>query len=97
EAAVGAGAEKVDSDEESHENTCAPDDFSQGRGALAKKFGEPDKAGFFWEPKKKKPIDEEKAAKVVKIIDVLEDNDDVQTVYTNFEVSEEILKKLAAG
>lgn len=96
EAAIDAGAENVESGEEQHEITCAVDDFAAVREAMVAKFGEPDKSGFVWKPNVHTAVDEETAKSVLKLIDLLEDNDDVQTVFTNFEVSDEIMERLMA-
>ncbi|MBU0724821.1 MAG: YebC/PmpR family DNA-binding transcriptional regulator [Alphaproteobacteria bacterium] len=97
EAALEAGAENVDSTEETHEITCSQEDFATVRDALDEKFGAPQQAGLIWRPQNSTPVDEEKAASLLKLIDVLEDNDDVQTVAANFEISDEILEKLTAA
>lgn len=96
EAAIEAGADNVESGEDIHEITCAPNDFAAVRDALVAKFGEPDKAGFVWKPNVAASVDEETAKTVLKLIDLLEDNDDVQAVFTNFEVSDEIMERLMA-
>ncbi len=94
EAALEAGASNVESDDEFHEIHCEADDFSSVRDALEKQFGEPERQGLIWKPNITAQVDEGQAASVLKLIDVLEDNDDVQTVTTNFEVSDEIMEKL---
>ena len=96
EAAIDAGADNVESGDELHEVTCAPDDFAAVRDNLAAKFGEPQKSGFVWKPNVAATVDEETAKTVLKLIDLLEDNDDVQAVFTNFEVSDEIMERLMA-
>jgi len=96
EEALEAGAEDVVSDEDSHEICCAPDDFAAVRDALIEKFGDPTEAGFNWKPNVTSDLDEQTAGTMLKLIDVLEDNDDVQKVFSNFEVSDEILAKLSA-
>lgn len=97
EAAVEAGADDCQSDEEFHIVQTAPDALGTVMAALEEKFGEPDKSNFVWKPNVMTNLDEEQAKAVMKLIDVLEDNDDVQTVTTNFEVSEEIMQALMAG
>jgi YebC/PmpR family DNA-binding regulatory protein len=97
EAAVEAGASDCDSSGERHIITCEMDDFAQVREGLEKKFGTADKSGFVWRPNVMTPVGEEEAVKILKLIDSLEDDDDVQAVTTNFEVSDEILEKLAAA
>lgn len=96
EAAVEAGAHNVESGEEAHDITCATNDLAQVRDALIAKYGEPEKSGFTWKPNVMCPIDEETAKTILKLVDMLEDNDDVQIVYTNFEVSDEVMERLMA-
>lgn len=96
EGALEAGAEDVQSDEESHSVTCAQDDFAAVREALEKKFGDPSSAKLVWKAKTTTPVEGEKAETLFKMIEVLEDSDDVQTVYANFDISEDELKKLAS-
>ncbi len=97
EAGVEAGADNVESDDDGHYITCSVDDFAAVRDALEKKLGEPEKAGLIWNPNVTSEINEEQATMVLKLIDVLEDNDDVQTVTTNMQVSDDIMEKLLAG
>lgn len=66
------------------------------RDALEANLGEPERAGLVWQPNTMAEIDEGQAASVLKLIDALEDNDDVQKVSTNFEVSDEVMEKLMA-
>ena len=95
EAALEAGAENVESGEEIHEITCSPDDFASVRDALAEKFGEAERAALAWKANTSSPLeDEEKVRTILKLIDVLEDNDDVQTVSTNLDASDEVLEKV---
>jgi YebC/PmpR family DNA-binding regulatory protein len=96
EAALDAGADNVESDAEAHEITCAPEDFASVRDGLEAKFKEAKEARLQWRPATTAPIDGETAETLFKLIDTLEDNDDVQTVSANFEVSEETLAKLMA-
>lgn len=96
EAAAEAGASDCVSDSEAHTIRTEPDDFSAVRDALEEKFGAPESAGLAWAPNVMAEIDEEQARAVMKLVEALEDNDDVQTVTTNFEVSDEIMEKLLA-
>lgn len=96
EAALEAGAADVASDGDGHTITCAPDDFAAVRDALVEKFGDPVEARLDWKPTTTTELDEVTAATMLKLIDVLEDNDDVQSVSSNFEVSDEVLAKLSA-
>lgn len=97
EAAVEAGAENCETGDDLHEITCQPNDLGAVRDALEAKFGEANKASFVWKPNVMAEVNEEQAQSLLKLIDVLEDNDDVQVVTTNFEVSEAILEKLLAS
>ncbi|MED5519311.1 MAG: YebC/PmpR family DNA-binding transcriptional regulator [Pseudomonadota bacterium] len=96
EAALEAGADDVESAEESHEITCAPEDFNAVREALDTRFGAPEEAGLTWKPQNTIALDEDKAATLLKLLDVLDDNDDVQSVSANFEISDEVMAKLTA-
>ncbi len=96
EAAVEAGAENVESGDESHEITTPVDDFAAVRDALEEKLGEPERAGLAWVPQNTIPVNEEQAATLLKLIDVLEDNDDVQTVFANFDIADEVMERLAS-
>jgi YebC/PmpR family DNA-binding regulatory protein len=95
EAAIEAGADDATSDAEFHEVTVAMDGFFAVRDALEQKFGQPAEARIEWRPNMTTALDEQKAASVLKLLDVLEDDDDVQNVYANFEISEEIMQKLS--
>ena len=94
EAVIEAGAENVESDAEQHLVTCAPDDFNAVRDALESRFGPAAAARLVWRPKTTAPIDEEAATTLFKLLETLDDSDDVQNVYANFEVSEDIMARL---
>ncbi len=96
EAAIEAGAENVESDAEGHEVTAAADDFFAVRDALEARFGEPESARLEWRPTTSVALDEERAAAVIKLIDALDDSDDVQNVYANFDIPEAVMQKLSA-
>jgi YebC/PmpR family DNA-binding regulatory protein len=96
EAAIDAGAENVESDSGAHEVTSATDDFFAVRDALESRFGEPETARLEWRPATTVPLDEDRAVAVMKLIDALEDNDDVQNVYANFDIPEAVMQKLSA-
>ena len=96
EAALEAGARDVESTAESHEITCAPEDFGQVGTALEKQFGAPSQSALVWRPQTTVPVDEEAAQSVLKLIDILDDNDDVRAVFANFEVSDEVMRRLSA-
>jgi transcriptional/translational regulatory protein YebC/TACO1 len=96
EAALDAGADNVESDAASHEITCATEDFATVRDALEKKFGAAREAKLQWRPLNTVPVEGDSADSLLKLIDALEDNDDVQVVSANFEISDETLAKLTA-
>jgi YebC/PmpR family DNA-binding regulatory protein len=96
EAVIEAGADNLDSDAEQHLVSCAPDDFNSVRDALEKRFGPARSARLVWRPKTNSPIDEETAATLFKLLEALEDSDDVQNVYSNFEVPDDVLARLSA-
>jgi YebC/PmpR family DNA-binding regulatory protein len=96
EAALDAGADNVESDGEGHEVTTAPEDFSAVRDALEAKFGAAREAKLQWRPLNTVPVEGDAADSLLKLIDVLEDNDDVQLVSANFEMSDDTLAKLTA-
>jgi len=88
EMAVEAGADDVQSDEQGHEILCAPDDLNAVREALEAKLGAPQAAAFAWRPRTVTPVDDETAATLFKLLDTLDDSDDVQNVHANFEASD---------
>jgi len=96
EAALEAGAADVESDESGHHVACAPDDLSAVRDALEGRFGTPEAARLDWKPMTMVPVDEQAASTLFKLLDVLDDNDDVQRVSTNFDVDEEVMERLSA-
>jgi YebC/PmpR family DNA-binding regulatory protein len=96
EAAIEAGAEDVVSSENGHEVYTTHDTLRDVAKALEAKFGEPRKVGFVWKPQNTVPVDDEQGEKVLKLIDALNEQDDVQNVYANFEVSDALLQKLSA-
>jgi YebC/PmpR family DNA-binding regulatory protein len=96
EAVIEAGADNVESDAEQHVVTSAPEDFNAVRDALESRFGPADSARLMWRPKTTSTIEEETAATLFKLLETLEDSDDVQNVYANFEVAEEVMARLGA-
>ncbi len=94
EAALEAGATNVESGAEIHEVQCEPDDLNTVRDALAKKLGDPETARLSWQPKSLTHVDTAKAEALLKLIDVLEDNDDVQQISANYDISDEVLETL---
>ncbi|MDZ7601115.1 MAG: YebC/PmpR family DNA-binding transcriptional regulator [Hoeflea sp.] len=96
EAAIMAGAEDVTSSEEEHAILCAFEDIGEVSGALEEALGEAQSVRAVWKPQTSAPVDEDKAQSVLKLIATLDDDDDVQNVYANFEVSDEVMAKLSA-
>jgi len=96
EAAIMAGAEDVTSSEEEHAILCAFEDIGDVSGALEEALGEAQSVRAVWKPQTSAPVDEDKAQSVLKLIATLDDDDDVQNVYANFEVSDEVMAKLSA-
>ena len=96
EAAIEAGASDVESDAEGHVVISAPEDFNSVRDALEQRFGPAESARLGWRPKTEAVIDEDTAAGLFKLLETLEDSDDVQNVYANFEVGEDVLARLSA-
>ena len=96
EAAIDAGAEDCESSGEGHIIYCHPDELHHVAKALEARFGEPRAARILWRPKSAVPVDEEAGQRLLRMIDGLEDLDDVQDVYSNFEMADEVLERLSA-
>lgn len=94
EAVIEAGADNVESNEDIHEITCDPSDFSSVRDALVEKYGDPEEARLSWKAKDASDLDLEKAEKILRLVDILEEDDDVQFVTGNFNITDEILEQL---
>ena len=96
EAAIDAGAEDVASNDDGHQIITAPDTLNDVAKALEAKFGEPRKASLLWRPQNTVALDDEAGEKVLRLIESLDDSDDVQNVYANFEVSDALVAKMSA-
>jgi YebC/PmpR family DNA-binding regulatory protein len=96
EGAIDAGADDVASTSNGHEIYASQETFHNVAKALEAKFGEPRKAALIWKPQNTITVDDEQGEKLLRLIETLEDNDDVQNVYANFEVSEALVQKLSA-
>jgi YebC/PmpR family DNA-binding regulatory protein len=94
EAAIEAGADDCETDEESHVIYCAFESVGEVTKALEASLGAAASVKFTWRPKTTSPLDFDKAQSLMKMIDLLEDDDDVQHVYTNMEISDEVAAKL---
>jgi YebC/PmpR family DNA-binding regulatory protein len=97
EAALEAGADDVVSSDTTHEIYAAQDHFGSVVKALEAKFGEPRKAALTWRPQNNVAINDEQGEKLLKMLDTLNDHDDVQNVYANFEVSDALVSKMSAA
>ncbi len=97
EAALEAGAEECETGEEEHEIICAADALHEVLKGLEDALGEPATAKLTFRPTTTTPVDEATATTLLKLIDVLEDNDDVQNVYANFDIDDETMEKLSAA
>jgi len=97
EAAIEAGADDVQSDEDGHVIICAFENIGEVTAALEKTLGEAESVKTIWRPQTTTPVDEERAQSILKLIGVLEDDDDVQNVYANFEVDDATMAKLSAA
>lgn len=97
EAGIDAGADDVLSDENGHVITTAFESLGTVAGALEKKLGQPQGVKAVWKPNLTTPVDEDNAHTIMKMLAALEDDDDVQNVFANFEISDEVMKKLTAA
>jgi YebC/PmpR family DNA-binding regulatory protein len=96
EAAIEAGAEDVLSTDDGHQVFTAAESLREVAKALEAKFGEARKAALVWKPQNTVTVDDENGEKLLRLIAALEDHDDVQNVYANFEVSDALMAKLSA-
>jgi YebC/PmpR family DNA-binding regulatory protein len=96
EAAIEAGAEDVVSSAAGHEIYTTPESLNDVSKALEAKFGEPRKSALLWKPQNTVPVDDEKGEQLFGLIETLEELDDVQNVYANFEVSDALVSKISA-
>jgi len=94
DAAIEAGADDCESDAETHELICAAEDLNEVSKALESRFGEAASARIIWKPQNTIELDDEAGLKLLRLLEALEDNDDVQNVYANFEVSDAVLAQM---
>jgi len=95
EAAIEAGAEDVESDEDGHQIWTAQEDLHEVAKALEKALGEPESTKLAWRPQTPVEVGEDEAGTLIKLIDALEDDDDIQTVWGNYEVSDDVMERLS--
>ncbi|SDN58923.1 DNA-binding regulatory protein, YebC/PmpR family [Methylobacterium phyllostachyos] len=96
EAAIEAGADDVSSGEDGHEIICAQDSYGEVAKALETRFGEPSRTGLIWKAQNTIAVDDETGEKLIRLVEVIEDQDDVQNVYVNFALSDALVAKLEA-
>ncbi|HTQ83071.1 MAG TPA: YebC/PmpR family DNA-binding transcriptional regulator, partial [Pseudolabrys sp.] len=96
EAAIEAGADDVVSSEDGHQVFTTPETLRDVAKALEAKFGEPRKTATLWKPQTTVPVDDETAEKLIRMIEALDESDDVQNVYANFEMSDALMQKMSA-
>ncbi|RJG43673.1 YebC/PmpR family DNA-binding transcriptional regulator [Mesorhizobium sp. DCY119] len=97
DAAIEAGADDVQSDEDGHTILCVFENLGEVSKALEASLGEAESVKAIWKPQNNIPVDEDRAQSILKLVATLEDDDDVQNVYANFEVDEETMAKLSAA
>ena len=97
EAAIEAGAEDVQSDDNGHVIACAFEDLGSVASALEEKFGQATSVKAVWKPNLTTQVDEDNAQTIMKLIAALDDDEDVQNVFSNFEVDEAVMAKLTAA
>jgi YebC/PmpR family DNA-binding regulatory protein len=96
EAAIEAGAEDVISSADGHQVFTTAETLNEVAKALEAKFGEPRKSELMWKPQNTIAVDDEAGEKVLKLMEALDEADDVQNVYANFEVSDALVQKMSA-
>jgi YebC/PmpR family DNA-binding regulatory protein len=95
EAAIECGAEECVSSDDGHEFLCRIEDYGAVRDALEAKLGPPQSAAIVWRAQNNVAVGDETGETLVKLLDVLDDHDDVQRVYGNYELSDTLMEKLA--
>ncbi len=94
EAAIEAGAEDVESSADGHEIYCAAEDLNDVSTALEDRLGESESTKLIWKPQNTTPLDLDGAQKLLRLIESLDDDEDVQAVTANFEISDEVMAQL---
>jgi YebC/PmpR family DNA-binding regulatory protein len=95
DAAIEAGADDVTFNEDGHQVFTTPENLRDVAKALEAKFGEARKSAMLWKPQNTVALDDTAGEKMLKLIELLDDNDDVQNVYANFEVSDALVAKMS--
>ncbi len=94
DAAIEAGADDVESDSDGHTIYCRDGDLAAVTEALEEALGESEDASLIWRPQTRTDLDLDTAQKLLKLIEALEDDDDVQTVTANFDIPAEVAARL---
>ena len=94
EAAIEAGADDCESSEEGHVLYCDAESLHEVAGALESRFGDPLSARIVWRPQNSIELDDTAGEKLLRMLSALEDSDDVQNVYANFEVSDDVIERI---
>jgi YebC/PmpR family DNA-binding regulatory protein len=94
DAAIEAGADDVASDEQGHAVICAFESLNDVAATLAAKFGEANSVKMIWKPNVMAPVDFEKAETLMKLIDMLDEDDDVQVVFSNVDIPDDVMARL---
>jgi YebC/PmpR family DNA-binding regulatory protein len=94
EAAIEAGADDVASSADGHEITCDQTALGDVTKALEARFGEPRKSALVWKPQTPVAVDDEAGEKLLRLMETLDNHDDVQNVYGNFELSDALMQKM---
>ncbi len=97
EAAIEAGADDATADENSHIITCAFESIGEVSSALSAKFGDAETVKVVWKPNMLTPVDFEKAESLMKMVDALDEDDDVQVVFSNADIPADVMEKLHAA
>ena len=95
EAALEAGADDVQSNEGVHEIATAPEDLNAVRDGMEAVFGPPSSAKLAWRPQNETPVDADKAATLFKLLETLDEHDDVQIVFGNYDIPDDVMAELA--
>jgi YebC/PmpR family DNA-binding regulatory protein len=95
EAAIEAGAEDVESDTEEHTIYTAFESLNEVVEGLTASLGDPKSTAIVWRPKSETPVSGDAAAQLMKLIDALDDDDDVQNVFANYDIAEDEMARLA--
>ena len=96
EAAIDAGADDVQSDDAGHTVICTFESIGEVSSALAAKFGDAETVKAVWKPQTMTPLDHEKAESLMKLVDALDEDDDVQAVFSNADIPDDVMARLDA-